>query len=80
MNTASNSEPVRLPAQRAARHELQPALLTVPEAMAALRLSRAAVYDLIRSRELTSVKIGRSRRVPVSAIAEYVTRLIEETH
>lgn len=42
---------------------LAPALLTVPEAMSALRLSRATVYDLIRSGELGSVKVGRSRRI-----------------
>jgi excisionase family DNA binding protein len=68
----------RLPAQRGARSDVPQALMTVPETMLVLRLSRAAIYDLIRSRQLTSVKIGRSRRVPVTAVNDYVARLIEE--
>jgi excisionase family DNA binding protein len=41
-------------------------------------LSRGKVYDLIRRRELTSVTIGRCRRIPASAVADYIRRLIEE--
>jgi hypothetical protein len=32
----------------------------------------------MRERELLSVRIGRSRRVPVAAIRSYVERLAEE--
>lgn len=53
-------------------------LVTVPDAMAALSLSRCQVYDLIRSRRLVSVKVGRSRRVPAAALRDYVAQLIEE--
>jgi len=53
-------------------------LLTVPEVMTALRLSRAKVYDLIRSGELTTVKIGRCRRIPPTAVSDYIARLVEE--
>lgn len=56
---------------------IRPALLTVPEAMSALRLSRATVYDLIRSGELGSVKVGRSRRIPAQAVQTFVARLVE---
>jgi excisionase family DNA binding protein len=56
---------------------IPPALLTVPEAMAALRLSRATVYDLIRSKELGSVKVGRSRRIPAQAVQTFVAGLVE---
>jgi excisionase family DNA binding protein len=56
---------------------IPPALLTVPEAMAALRLSRATVYDLIRSGELGSVKVGRSRRIPAQAVQTFVAHLVE---
>lgn len=51
---------------------------TVPEVMAALRLSRATVYDLIRSNELPSVKVGRCRRIPITALGEFVARLVQE--
>lgn len=53
-------------------------LLTVPEVMARLRLGRSTVYDLIRSRRLTSITIGRSRRVPVDALRDFIVREIEE--
>ncbi|MDI2128742.1 helix-turn-helix domain-containing protein [Yinghuangia seranimata] len=53
-------------------------LLTVPEVMARLRLGRSKVYDLIRSRRLTSVKIDACRRIPASALDAFMSVLLEE--
>ncbi|MFJ5834735.1 helix-turn-helix domain-containing protein [Streptomyces sp. NPDC093089] len=53
-------------------------LLTVPEVMARLKLGRSTVYDLIRSRRLVSLTIGRSRRVPADAIRDFIDNQIEE--
>ncbi|MGW7514627.1 helix-turn-helix domain-containing protein [Streptomyces sp. NPDC054796] len=53
-------------------------VLTVPEVMAALRLSRPKVYDLIRSGRLRSFTEGRARRVPVDALAAYIRNKMEE--
>ncbi|MFD9218683.1 helix-turn-helix domain-containing protein [Streptomyces sp. NPDC060064] len=53
-------------------------LLTVPEVMARLKLGRSTVYDLIRSRRLTSITIGRARRVPADAVRDFITHEIEE--
>nr|WP_055504219.1 helix-turn-helix domain-containing protein [Nonomuraea pusilla] len=54
-------------------------LLTVPQAMAALKVSRWTLYNLIRSGELTSVLVGaRCRRIPATALDAYITRLCEE--
>lgn len=50
----------------------------VEEAAELLRISRWKVYDLIRTNELRSVKIGGRRLVPQRAIEEYVTRLLDE--
>jgi excisionase family DNA binding protein len=50
-------------------------LYGVEEAAAALRLSRAVLYELIRSGQLRTVKQGRRRLVPLSALAEYVASL-----
>ena len=50
-------------------------LYSVDEAAIALRLSRSALYELIRSGRLRSVKSGRRRLVPVAALAEYVAEL-----
>ena len=48
-------------------------LLTVPEVMHRLQLSRAKVYDLIRSQHLASVKIRSARRIPETAITAFRT-------
>ncbi|WP_436758293.1 helix-turn-helix domain-containing protein [Streptosporangium sp. V21-05] len=54
-------------------------MLTVPEVMAKLKVSRWTLYKIIRSGELGSVMVGeRCRRIPESAFNDYVTRLCEE--
>ena len=53
-------------------------LLTVPDVMARLKLGRSTVYDLIRSRRLPSITIGRARRIPSIALADYIQRHLEE--
>ncbi|WP_448330107.1 helix-turn-helix domain-containing protein [Streptomyces sp. DSM 41534] len=52
-------------------------LLTVREVMARLRLGRSTVYDLIRSRRLPSLTIGRCRRIPARAIRDYIANELE---
>jgi excisionase family DNA binding protein len=47
----------------------------VDEAARAVRLSRSAIYELIRSGRLRSVKLGRRRLIPVGALTEYVASL-----
>ncbi|MGB5937211.1 MAG: helix-turn-helix domain-containing protein, partial [Ornithinimicrobium sp.] len=49
-------------------------MLTVDEVAESLGIGKSAVYDLMRLRKLASVKIGRSRRVPVEALREYVIK------
>ena len=53
-------------------------MLTVPEAMALLSLGRSTIYELIPSGRLRSVTEGRTRLIPASAIAEYVSLLERE--
>ncbi|MFD7838271.1 helix-turn-helix domain-containing protein [Streptomyces sp. NPDC059761] len=53
-------------------------LLTVREAMARLKIGRSALYDLLRTRRLASLTIGRARRIPAHALADYVQRHLEE--
>lgn len=53
-------------------------VLTVDEAAERLRVSRWTLYNLIRSNQLRTVKIGRRRLVPVNALAEYLDKLMEE--
>ncbi|MFC5801656.1 helix-turn-helix transcriptional regulator [Streptomyces formicae] len=53
-------------------------LLTVPEVMARLKLGRSKVYDLIRSKRLVSITEGRCRRIPASAVQDYIHARLEE--
>ncbi|MFJ6522571.1 helix-turn-helix domain-containing protein [Streptomyces filamentosus] len=53
-------------------------LLTVPEVMERLKLGPSTVYDLIRSRRLVSITVGRSRRVPIDAVRDFIDNQIEE--
>ncbi|AIV38658.1 helix-turn-helix domain-containing protein [Streptomyces sp. SID6013] len=54
-------------------------LLTVPQVMERLQLGRSAVYDLLRTRQLASITLGRARRIPAHALADFIrTRLDQE--
>ena len=53
-------------------------LLTVPEAAAALAISRSKLYELLAAGVVRSVRIDGSRRVPVQALETYVAGLLEE--
>ena len=52
-----------------------PAVYTVDEAAEALRIGKDAIYELIRSDQLRSFKVGRRRLVPIQAVSEYVARV-----
>ncbi|MER5571460.1 helix-turn-helix domain-containing protein [Streptomyces goshikiensis] len=54
-----------------------PLLLTVPEVMATLKLGRHSVYNLIRSKRLPSITIGRSRRIPADAVRRLIDTELE---
>jgi excisionase family DNA binding protein len=56
----------------------EPVLYRVEEAMKALSLSRTVIYEQIRARRLRAVRQGRARRIPASAIREYVALLERE--
>ncbi|MGP3687407.1 helix-turn-helix domain-containing protein [Streptomyces sp. IBSNAI002] len=53
-------------------------VVTVPEAMRALRLSRFKIYDLIRSGALPSFTEGRARRIPLESLHTYIHNKLEE--
>ena len=50
-------------------------LLRPEEVATALGIGRTAVFELIRTGALRSVKIGKSRRIPTDAVHEYVAGL-----
>jgi excisionase family DNA binding protein len=50
-------------------------LLTVEEAADRLGIGRSLMYELIRTREIVSVQVGRLRRVPTESLTEYVAAM-----
>ena len=50
-------------------------MFTVPEAAVLMRLGRRTVWRMVASGEIESVKMGRSRRIPRQAVADYQDRL-----
>jgi excisionase family DNA binding protein len=52
-------------------------LFTIDETAAQLRVSRWSVYNLIRSGQLQTIKIGRRRLVPLDALTECLQHLKE---
>ena len=56
---------------------LQPLLLSIPEAAAALRLSRAKVYQLIDVEGLPVVRFGRAVRVPHASLQQWVEQRMQ---
>lgn len=58
---------------------MEPVLLSIhPEASRVLRIGRTKTFELIKSGELRTVTIGRRRLVPVTAVEEYVARLVNQ--
>ena len=53
-------------------------LLTVPEAAESLAISRSKLYELIAAGLIRSVRIDGSRRIPLSALEAYISRLLAE--
>jgi len=53
-------------------------LFTPVEVAGMLAISKSKVHQLLSAGELSSVRIGRSRRVPQRFLREYVDRLINQ--
>ena len=53
-------------------------LYRITEAAQILSYSRTLIYELMRSGQLRSVGSGKTRRIPASAIAEYIAQLEKE--
>lgn len=50
-------------------------MYTVEEVAAMTRLSRSVIYEQMRAGRLHSVREGRSRRIPASAVHDYIELL-----
>jgi excisionase family DNA binding protein len=52
-----------------------PVMFTIRQAAHILNVSRTQIYKLIKTRELDSVKVGRSRRITESQLLAYIHKL-----
>jgi len=53
-------------------------LYTPEEAARALGIGRSKVFDLLARRQLRSVRIDACRRIPASALVEFIESLLAE--
>lgn len=51
-------------------------LVSVEEAAQMLSIGRSLVYKLVRSKQVLSVKIGRTRRIPVFALEAFIAQQV----
>lgn len=49
-----------------------PDVVSISELQSMLRISRNTAYELVRSGKIHSVKIGRTYRIPRSAVEDYL--------
>lgn len=52
-------------------------LLTIKEVATRLALGRTTVYALIGKREIKTIKVGRCRRIPESALDEWIRQQLD---
>ena len=58
--------------------EVEKVLLTIEEAAQLLSLGLSSVYSLVLSKKLRSIKVGRSRRIPLVALHHFVEHQLQE--
>ena len=51
-------------------------LVSVEEAAQMLSIGRSLVYKLVLSKQVLSVKIGRTRRIPVFALEAFIAQQV----
>lgn len=56
----------------------EPLLVDVQQAAKMVGIGRSKLYELVRKGQIPVVHIGRSVRVPVSALHDFVSRLLAE--
>ena len=59
-------------------YEQLPLMLAVPEIAAVLGISRAAAYELARSKDFPSLRIGTRIVVPKDRFINWINRRVEE--
>lgn len=55
-----------------------PMLFTVEQVAQILGIGRSTVFQLIKAEKIESIRLGRSRRIPIDAMQNYVDDLRSE--
>ena len=61
------------------RFEDLPLVLRVEDLMPLLSIGRNTAYDLVRSGQIRSFRIGRCYRIPKDSVVEYLEKVRENT-
>ena len=61
------------------RPVVEPVAYRVDDAAEALGISRSAIYELIRSNQLRTIKHGSRRLVPVSCLHEFIAAALGDS-
>ena len=59
-------------------YEQLPLMLSVPDVAAVLGISRAAAYELARSKDFPALRIGTRIVVPKDKFIDWISRRVEE--
>lgn len=73
MNLVTGGEPTALGPSGTVR-----LLLRAEEGAESIGVSRAKFYQLLSSGEIRSIRIGRSRRIPISALQDWIARQLAD--
>jgi excisionase family DNA binding protein len=65
---------VKEPITRLTRFEDLPDFLSVEDTRTYLGLGRSTIYELLRRKDLFSVRFGRVIRIPKTALEKYICR------
>ena len=76
LNMPATAKRTKRPPRKSAQVEGPVLLLTVEEAARSLSIGRSKTYELIADGALDAVHIGRSTRVPVTALHDLLHRLM----
>lgn len=67
---SNNSQPIH----RAMSPQELPIVLTIDDLMVALSIGRNTAYELIRSGQIHSIRVGKQIRIPRDALEKYLLR------
>ena len=63
-----------IPMNKKGSNESEPVVIQVKDLVPLLLISHNTAYELVRSGQIRSIRIGRSYRIPREAVTEYLSK------